>query len=97
MQNVNNVTLIRKEACCGCSACASCCPVGAIGMRADFEGYLYPQIDPERCITAGSAFAPAAVYRSIRLRKPFMPADRGIRGFGHAVRRAALSPHWPGK
>lgn len=53
MQNVNNVTLIRKEACCGCSACASCCPVGAIGMRADFEGYLYPQIDPERCTNCG--------------------------------------------
>ena len=53
MQNVNNIARIGKEACCGCSACAACCPVGAIDMRADFEGYLYPQIDPERCTNCG--------------------------------------------
>ena len=53
MQNVNNIARIGKEACCGYSACAACCPVGAIDMRADFEGYLYPQVDPERCTHCG--------------------------------------------
>ena len=39
--------------CCGCSACASCCPAGAVRMCADQEGFLYPQVDPEKCIDCG--------------------------------------------
>lgn len=39
-----------KENCCGCSACYSICPVGAITMSPDEEGFLYPNIDEEKCI-----------------------------------------------
>lgn len=39
-----------KEKCCGCTACASACPVGCIAMKADSEGFLYPRIDAEACI-----------------------------------------------
>lgn len=40
----------RKEDCCGCSACVSICPSGAIEMRADDEGFAYPCIDAQRCV-----------------------------------------------
>ena len=33
-----------KSSCCGCSACYAVCPVGAIEMKADEEGFLYPVI-----------------------------------------------------
>lgn len=39
-----------KEKCCGCTACASACPVGCITMEADEEGFLYPRVDPNACI-----------------------------------------------
>lgn len=39
----------QKEECCGCTACYSICPVSAIDMRADEEGFLYPKIDIEKC------------------------------------------------
>lgn len=39
-----------KEKCTGCSACYNICPVGAITMEADEEGFLYPQIDQSICI-----------------------------------------------
>lgn len=39
-----------KEKCCGCTACASVCPVGCISMEADEEGFLYPRIDTDSCI-----------------------------------------------
>lgn len=39
-----------KEKCCGCTACASACPVGCISMEADEEGFLYPRIDVSSCI-----------------------------------------------
>ena len=40
----------RKEECCGCSACYAICPVHAISMLPDEEGFLYPNIDPEKCV-----------------------------------------------
>lgn len=39
-----------KEDCCGCGACFSVCPRNAISMQADFEGFLYPQVDEEACV-----------------------------------------------
>lgn len=39
-----------KEKCCGCTACASACPVGCIVMNADEEGFAYPRIDADACI-----------------------------------------------
>ena len=44
------VLYTQKEECCGCSACFAICPVGAIAMQADEEGFLYPRIDPDRCV-----------------------------------------------
>lgn len=49
---INNVSNIRKKDCCGCSACSSICPVGAITMEADEEGFLYPKVN-EKCINCG--------------------------------------------
>ena len=40
----------RKEDCCGCSACYSICPKGAILMTDDEEGFEYPTIDDELCV-----------------------------------------------
>lgn len=40
----------NKEECCGCTACESVCPVDAISMKKDNEGFLYPKIDQSICI-----------------------------------------------
>lgn len=45
--------LISKHDCCGCTACASICPKGCIAMKADEEGFCYPQIDEALCIDCG--------------------------------------------
>ena len=34
----------EKAACCGCGACADACPVQAIRMVPDREGFLYPEV-----------------------------------------------------
>lgn len=36
--------------CCGCTACAAVCPMGAITMQPNVMGFLYPVIDDSRCI-----------------------------------------------
>lgn len=40
----------RKEECCGCYACYSICPKGAIDMFEDLEGFVYPSVDLEKCV-----------------------------------------------
>ena len=38
-----------EKLCCGCGACCSACPSGAIAMRTDERGFSYPVIDSEKC------------------------------------------------
>lgn len=44
-----NISHIGKK-CYGCSACADNCPLKAIDMKINEEGFLYPSIDNQKCI-----------------------------------------------
>ena len=43
----------EKKHCCGCGACKDACPMEAIELVADQEGFLYPQIDEAKCVRCG--------------------------------------------
>lgn len=43
----------RPDLCCGCGACAGVCPQNAISMVYSPEGFLYPNVDTEKCIECG--------------------------------------------
>ena len=47
------LTITDKINCCGCQACAHSCPQKCIRMKADEEGFLYPQIDSKMCVNCG--------------------------------------------
>ncbi len=47
------INITEKKNCCGCTACYCVCPVSAISMVADNEGFFYPQIDITKCINCG--------------------------------------------
>ena len=49
--------------CTGCGACDAVCPVDAIGMLPDAEGFLFPHIDPERCTLCGQCRRTCPVNR----------------------------------
>ena len=40
----------KTERCFGCAACASVCPRDAIRMKADQDGFLYPEVQKDVCI-----------------------------------------------
>lgn len=44
------IRIDRKENCTGCQACSVSCPKNCITMSDDHEGFLYPQIDSDKCI-----------------------------------------------
>ena len=47
----NKVFYNKPEAACyGCHACKAICPVNAITMQSDEEGFLFPHIDSAKCI-----------------------------------------------
>lgn len=50
---IKNVSQISGDICTGCAACMNCCPVDAIEMKSDLEGFLCPKIDIIKCIDCG--------------------------------------------
>ncbi len=47
------INITEKKKCCGCAACAGACPKNCIEMKADNEGFLYPEIDRGACVNCG--------------------------------------------
>ena len=47
------IRLVKKEKCTGCAACYNICPVGAIKMAEDSEGFFSPLIDEQVCTKCG--------------------------------------------
>lgn len=47
------IHLKDKKDCCGCSACEGICAKHCITMKADAEGFLYPQVDTTDCTNCG--------------------------------------------
>lgn len=46
-----SILYVRKEECCGCTACFAICPTHAIEMVEDAEGFDYPIINEGLCIS----------------------------------------------
>ncbi len=47
------ITIKDKAECTGCTACENICPVGAISLQTDQEGFCYPITDEKSCIHCG--------------------------------------------
>lgn len=47
------INIIDPSNCCGCMACVSICSQQAINMNPDVLGFLYPEVDTNKCIQCG--------------------------------------------
>ena len=48
-----NISGLDAKDCCSCGACYNKCPVGAITMQENEEGFLVPVIDKNKCTNCG--------------------------------------------
>lgn len=55
------IEAIPMDACCGCEACRQICPVQAIDMIEDEEGFYYPEVTGT-CIACGRCLKACPVY-----------------------------------
>ena len=55
MKNINFIQINEenKRDCCGCNVCALSCPQNCITMENDKEGFWYPRVNEEQCISCG--------------------------------------------
>lgn len=50
---LNRIDVFDESVCCGCMACASVCPQGAILKTENSKGFIVPSIDDSKCINCG--------------------------------------------
>lgn len=43
-------TCVSEKSCTGCGGCENVCPVSAITMTPNDEGFIFPKVDPNKCI-----------------------------------------------
>lgn len=48
-----NISILKKDVCTGCGACEQKCPVKAITLEADEEGFMFPALNTEICLNCG--------------------------------------------
>lgn len=53
---MKNIHFVEKKYCTGCAACANICPVNAIKMVEDKNGFKFPQINEKLCTGCGLCY-----------------------------------------
>ncbi len=61
---------LKHDWCCGCSACQSCCPVNAIELKQDINGFYTPVLDKEKCINCGLCAKTCPVINTPKTNNP---------------------------
>ncbi len=62
--------ICEKDKCTGCFACYNVCPKGAIEMKEDEFGYIYPEIIESKCINCGLCKKTCPVLNKVDLKEP---------------------------
>lgn len=82
----------NKENCCGCFSCYATCPVQAIVMKPDKEGFLYPSIESEKCIRCFKCISVCAFKQNEGLKKKqSKPIAYAVKHIDEKVREVSRS------
>ena len=82
--------LAAPNDCTGCAACRNACPVDAISMQPDKEGFLYPAVDLTTCLHCGKCTATCPILRPLEP-PTYMPAVFAAWNRDDTIRRDSTS------
>lgn len=78
--------------CCGCTACKHICPIKAIEMESDEEGFLYPSININLCTECGMCISVCPNKSKVNIDKKFeIPKVYAAKHVSDAVRLKSSS------
>lgn len=84
------VKIEEKDLCCGCTACYSICPKNAIKMVRDNEGFLYPEVNKEKCINCGMCKKVCPILNKAKLNE-FKPKAYLFQNSNEEIRKDSTS------
>lgn len=61
------IKLKDKSKCSGCHSCTNICPKKCIEMKEDTEGFLYPEVDNEKCVECGLCEKKCPILNDMRI------------------------------
>ncbi|MDY3929413.1 MAG: Coenzyme F420 hydrogenase/dehydrogenase, beta subunit C-terminal domain [Clostridia bacterium] len=63
------IDIVNKSQCNGCGVCKEICPIKAISLEKDEEGFLYPKIYKDKCIKCGICLKRCPVVNHNEIKK----------------------------
>ena len=62
---MDNINIVSADKCTGCGSCYNACPVDAISMQHNIDGFLAPVINKEKCISCGKCVSSCPVCHPV--------------------------------
>lgn len=91
MVMIEKMIAADKADCVGCYACYSVCPISAIDMKEDSEGFRYPHVDAEKCIACEACSKVCPSLHPIQSPSKETPETWAAIGNDEAVREQSSS------
>lgn len=85
------INIKDKTKCTGCTACYSICPKHCISMRADKEGFLYPEVNIDECIDCNLCEKVCPVQHADKEDIPHMQSGFLVQNKNEEIRKQSTS------
>lgn len=78
--SLGNISVVNHDKCVGCAACSTACPISAIDMVDDDEGFIVPRVCEAKCVSCGKCVAacPLDNYEFHEMRQIYAVALRDM-------------------
>ena len=85
------IEIENKKECCGCEACMQICPKKSISLKADYQGFFYPEINKLSCIDCGLCEKVCPVINKTNQSKNNHSTLYAVKSHDDAVRKQSSS------